>query len=85
MDANDIARRARVLPDHFASRLPERRVASLRLIAAGGEHGELVIELAAALAASGAPVSTEELQELRLLLEATGKPTDPVDQMQAGR
>lgn len=35
MDAYEVARRARVLPDQFASRLPERRVASLRLIAAG--------------------------------------------------
>lgn len=43
-----------------------------------------MIELAAALAESGAPVSTEELQELRLLLEATSKAT-PVDQMEADR
>lgn len=81
MDANEVARRARALPDRFATRLPPRKLAGLRLIERGGEHGELTIELTAALAKAGAEVSTAEQQELRDLLAATGMPTDPVEQL----
>jgi hypothetical protein len=79
MDAHEIARRARVLPDRFATRLPAKKLAGIRLIERGGEHGELTIELTAALAKAGAVVSAAEQRELRDLLEATGMPTDPVD------
>jgi hypothetical protein len=47
----------------------------------GGEHGELVIELAATLAKTGAKVSRAEQRELRALLEATAMPTSPVDEL----
>jgi hypothetical protein len=81
VDEHEVARLARVLPDRFATRLPAQTLARVRLIEQGGEHGELTIEITAALAKSGAEVTTAEQRELRALLEATGMPTDPVDQL----
>jgi hypothetical protein len=75
VDAYEIARRADALPDLFATRVPEQTLASLRLMRRGGEHGELVIELTASLANSGARVSPAEKEELHALLEATEMPT----------
>ena len=84
MDAYETARRADALPDLFATRVPEQTLASLRRMRRGGEHGELVIELTASLANSGAQVSPAEKEELRALLEATEMPTDPLDQLAVG-
>jgi hypothetical protein len=81
MDAYEIARRANVLPDQFATRLPAGTVTGLRQMKAGGEHGELVIELTATLARTGAAVTAAEQRELRALLAATGMPTYPADQL----
>ena len=47
----------------------------------GGEYGELTIELAASLAAHKTPVTPEERDELRALLEAMNMPTDPIGQL----
>ena len=48
----------------------------------GGEYGELTIELAASLAAhNGTPVTPDERDELRALLEAMNMPTDPIEQL----
>ena len=47
----------------------------------GGEYGELTIELAASLAAHHTPVTAEERDELRELLEAMSMPTDPIEQL----
>ncbi len=47
----------------------------------GGEYGELTIELAASLAAHNTPVTSEERDELRALLEAMGMPTDPIERL----
>ncbi len=47
----------------------------------GGEYGELTIELAASLAAHNTPVTPEERDELRALLEAMNMPTDPIEQL----
>jgi hypothetical protein len=84
MDAYEIARRADALPDLFATRVPEQTLTSLHRMRSGGEHGELVIELTASLANSGARVSPAEKEELRALLEATEMPTDPLDQLAVG-
>ena len=81
MDAHEIARRADALPDLFATRVPEQTLSSLRLMRSGGEHGELVIELTASLANSGARVSRAEKEELRALLEATEMPTHLLDRL----
>jgi hypothetical protein len=81
MDAAEIARRASVLPDQFAARLPAQTLAGLRLMAEGGEFGELTIELAATLAKTGATVTAAEQRELHSLLTASGLPTLPADQL----
>ena len=47
----------------------------------GGEYGELTIELAASLAAHNTPVTPEERDELRALLEAMSMPTDPIGKL----
>ena len=81
MNETEIIERAEALPGRFAERLPAQTVASLRLMEAGGEYGELVIELAAALADHGVPVTARERDELRDLLAATGMPTDPIERL----
>jgi hypothetical protein len=84
MNEAEIIQRAEALPGRFADRLPAQTLESLRLMEAGGEYGELVIELAATLAARGVPVTTGERDELRDLLTATGMPTDPIGQLTVG-
>jgi hypothetical protein len=84
MDIYELARRARVLPDLYATRLPPATLAGLRQMAGGGEYGELVIELTATLAKSGVIVSADEQQELRALLAASGWPPYPADQLSVG-
>ncbi len=74
MDGHEVARRAR---------LPADTLAGLRSMERGGENSELTIELAAALAKTGALVSSVGLPELRALLEAAGMPTHPVDKLTA--
>jgi hypothetical protein len=81
MDEYEVARRASALLDRFAARLPADTLEGLREMEGGGEFGELVIELAATLAKTGATVSSAEQGELRALLEATGMPTRPVDEL----
>jgi hypothetical protein len=81
MDEYEAAQRASALPDRFAARVSAYTLEGLRLMDEGGEYGELTSELTAALAKSGAEVSAAEQRELRELLEATGMPTDPVDQL----
>jgi len=81
MDEYEIARRASALPDRFATRLPADTLEGLKEMEGGGEYGELTIELAATLATTGALVTTAEQGELRALLEATGMPTRPVDEL----
>jgi hypothetical protein len=81
MNPYEVARRASALPEQFATRLPEKTLAGLRLMEEGGEYGELVIELTATLVKTGATVSAAELRELRALLESTGMPTYLLEQM----
>ena len=81
MDEYEIARRASALPDRFAARLPVDTLIGLKSMEGGGEYGELAIELAATLAKTKVPVTSAEQRELRALLEATGMPTHPVDEL----
>ena len=81
MNETEIIQRAEVLPDRFADRLPPETLESLRLMEAGGEYGELVIELAAALAKREVPVTARERDELRDLLDATGMSVEPVGRL----
>jgi hypothetical protein len=81
MDEHEIARRASSLPHRFADRVPANTLDILKLMDGGGEYGELTIELAASLAAHNTPVTPEERDELRALLEAMNMPTDPIGQL----
>jgi hypothetical protein len=81
MTEDEIIDKAEALPEHFADRLTESALWSVRQMRGGGEYGELTIELAAALAAHQTPVTPEERDELRELLEAMSMPTDPIEQL----
>jgi hypothetical protein len=81
MTEAEIIERAETLPDRFADRVTESTLWSIKRMRGGGEYGELTIELASALAAHHTPVTPEERDELRELLEATRMPTDPIEQL----
>lgn len=81
MTEAEVIERAETLPERFADRVPERTLWSIKRMRGGGEYGELTIELAASLAAHKTPVTPEERDELRALLEAMNMPTDPIEQL----
>ena len=81
MTEAEIIERAETLPDRFADRLTESALWSIKRMRGGGEYGVLTIELAASLAAHKTPVTAEERDELRALLEAMNMPTDPIGQL----
>jgi hypothetical protein len=81
MDENEIARRASSLPRRFADRIPARTREIIELMEGGGEYGELTIELAASLAALHVPITAAERDELLVLLEAMGMPTEPIGRL----
>ncbi|HKS92267.1 MAG TPA: hypothetical protein VJQ83_10095 [Tepidiformaceae bacterium] len=81
MTEAEVIERAETLPERFADRVSESTLWSIRRMRGGGEYGELTIELAASLAAHKTPVTPEERDELRALLEAMNMPTDPIDQL----
>jgi hypothetical protein len=81
MDKYEIARRASTLPRRFADRIPRDTLEIIELMDGGGEYGELTSELAASLAANGTPVTPDERDELRALLDAMNMPTDPIEQL----
>jgi hypothetical protein len=81
MDEAEIARRASHLPGKFADRIPPRTREIIELMDGGGEYGEMTIELAAALAANGTPVTAAERDELLALLEAMRMPTEPIERL----
>jgi len=81
MDKYEIARRASTLPHRFAGRIPRDTLETIELMDGGGEYGELTIELTASLAAHKVPVTRDERDELRALLEAMNMPTEPVERL----
>ena len=81
MTETEVIERAEALPDRFADRLTESALWSIKRMRGGGEYGLLTIELAASLAAHNMPVTAEERDELRALLEAMNMPTDPIGQL----
>ena len=78
MNESHIVERASALPEHYADRLSESVLWSIRRMRGGGEYGEMAIELAASLAASHTPVTSAERDELLEILAALGMPTDPI-------
>ena len=81
MTETEIIELAETLPERFAGRVTESTLWSIKRMRGGGEYGELTIELAASLAAHKTPVTPEERDELRALLEAMSMPTDPIEQL----
>jgi hypothetical protein len=81
MTETEIIERAETLPERFADRVTDSTLWSIKRMRGGGEYGELTIELAASLAANSTPVTSEERDELRALLEAMNMPTDPIEQL----
>jgi hypothetical protein len=81
MDEYEIARRASDLPQKFADRIPKETLEIIGLMDGGGEYGELTTELVASLAAHKTPVTAEERDELRALLEAMDMSTEPIEQL----
>lgn len=81
MTETEIIEQAEALPERFADRVTESTLWSIKRMRGGGEYGELTIELAASLAAHKTPVTAEERDELRALLEAMHMPTDPIEEL----
>ena len=81
MTEAEVIERAETLPERFADRVSESTLWSIKRMRGGGEYGELTIELAASLAANGTPVTPDERDELRALLDAMNMPTDPIEQL----
>jgi hypothetical protein len=81
MTEEQIIDKAEALPERFADRLTESALWSVRQMRGGGEYGLLTIEIAASLAKHRTPVTPEERDELRALLEAMNMPTDPIEQL----
>lgn len=81
MTETEIIEQAEALPDRFADRLTESALWSIKRMRGGGEYGLLTIELSASLAAHNTPVTSEERDELRALLEAMGMPTEPIGRL----
>jgi hypothetical protein len=81
MTEDEIIEKAEALPDRFADRVTESTLWSIKRMRGGGEYGELTIELAAALAAHGSPVTSAERDELLTLLEAMHMPTEPIGRL----
>jgi hypothetical protein len=79
MNRAELAGRTAQLPELFADRVPASDLAGLRSMAGGGEWDELLDLLIAALRVTGAPVSVDELDELRTLLTGWGMPTGQLD------
>ena len=81
MTEDEIIDKAEALPERFADRLTESALWSVQQMRGGGEYGLLTIEIAASLAKHHTPVTPEERDDLRELLEAMHKPTGPVEQL----
>lgn len=81
MDEYEIAQRASSLAHRFADRIPQQTLEIIELMDGGGEYGELTVELSVSLAAHKVPVTPEERDELRALLEAMGMATDPIEKL----
>jgi hypothetical protein len=81
MTEDEIIDKAETLPEHFADRLTESALWSVKRMRGGGEFGLMTIEITASLAVHHVPVSAAERDELLALLEAMEMPTDPIGQL----
>jgi hypothetical protein len=75
----ELAARTKRLPENFADRVRDADLDGLRSMAGGGEWGELLELLIAALHDSGSAITAGERDELRDLLTGWGLPTDALE------
>jgi len=75
----ELAARTKRMPEKFAARVRNADLDGLRSMAGGGEWGELLDLLIAALLESGSAITADERDELRDLLTGWGLPTDPLE------
>jgi hypothetical protein len=75
----ELAARTKRLPENFADRVRDADLDGLRSMAGGGEWGELLDLLIAALRDSGSAITAGERDELRDLLTGWGLPTDQLE------
>jgi hypothetical protein len=83
MDEPELAARTSRLPDTFADRLPLDVLEALRLMAEGGEWGEMLDLLLAVLSQADAAVTVAEGDELRQVLAGWRLPVAKVDELPA--
>jgi hypothetical protein len=81
----ELAARTKRLPDHFADRVRDTDLEGLQSMAGGGEWGELLDLLIAALRLTGATITAGERDLLRDLLTGWGLPTDQLNELVAGQ
>jgi hypothetical protein len=77
----ELAARTKRLPEMFADRVRNADLDGLRSMAGGGEWGELLDLLVAALRYSGSTISAHERDELCDLLAGWGLPTDQLEDL----
>ncbi len=77
----ELAARTKRLPEMFADRVHSADLEGLRSMAGGGEWGELLDLLIAALRASGSAITTGERDELADLLAGWGLPEDQLGEL----
>jgi hypothetical protein len=76
-----LAARTKRLPEAFADRVRDADLEGPRSMAGGGEWGELLDLLIAALRAGGSAITADERDELRDLLAGWGPPADRLDDL----
>jgi hypothetical protein len=77
----ELAARTQRLPEVFADRVRDADLEGLRSMAGGGEWGELLDLLIAALRAGGSAITADEGDELRELLAGWGLPADRLNDL----
>jgi hypothetical protein len=75
LEQREVARAVRCLPGRFTDRLPERTLQRISIAASGGQWERVMADLIASLRAHNQPVTPEERDRLRTLLEALSLPT----------
>jgi len=77
----ELAARTKRLPEKFAGRVRDADLEGLRSMASGGEWGELLDLLIAALRYSGSAITSDERDELCDLLTGWGLPAGQLDEL----
>jgi len=77
----ELVARTKRLPEMFADRVRNADLDGLRSMAGGGEWGELLDLLIAALRYSRSTISAHERDELRDLLAGWGLPTNQLEDL----